>query len=88
MRDPAQVAHICITHLRVCFALCKTKIAHWVPISKNSLKRQKKLFLISLLVLMVNFFTMKTNYLIFDAFIIENDKYRTHMEILVCPAWF
>jgi hypothetical protein len=59
MRDPAQVAHICITHLRVCFALCKTKIAHWVPISKNSLKRQKKLFLISLLVLMVNFFTMK-----------------------------
>ena len=88
MRDPAQVAHICITHLRVCFALCKTEFAHWMPIFKNSLKRQKKLFLIRLLVLMVIFFTRQTIYLIFDAFIIENDKYRTHLEILVCPAWF
>jgi hypothetical protein len=66
MRDPAQVAHICVTQLRVCFALCKSKFAHWMPIFKNTLKRQKKLFLISLLVLVVKFFTIENKLLYFQ----------------------
>ena len=66
MRDPAQVAHICVTQLRVFFALCKTMIAHWMPIFKKTLKRQKKLFLISLLVLMVKFFTIENKSLHFQ----------------------
>ena len=66
MRDPAQVAHIYVTQLRVCFALCKSKFAHWMPIFKNTLKRQKKLFLISLLVLVAKFFTIKNKLLYFQ----------------------
>jgi hypothetical protein len=66
MRDPAQVAHICVTQLRVCFALCKTWIAHWMPIFKNTSKRQKKLFLISLLVLVAKFFTIENKLLYFQ----------------------
>jgi len=66
MRDPAQVAHICVTQLRVCFALCERWIAHWMPIFQNSLKRQKKLFLISLLVPMAKFFTIENKLLYFQ----------------------
>ena len=66
MRDPAQVAHICVTQLRVCFALCERQIAHWMPIFQNSLKRQKKLFLISLLVPMAKFFTIENKLLYFQ----------------------
>ena len=68
MRDPAQVAHICVTQLRVCFALCKREFAHWMPIFKNSLKRQKNFFLISVLVPMAKFFTIENKLLYFQRF--------------------